>query len=359
MIGSDGMKISTSILSAKDRIESIKKLNRTNTSYIHVDVMDGKFVQDKQFDTYEKVHSVSLVSEKKLDIHLMVDNPYEYVIQYKNMDIEFITIHVESSGDKKKTIDEIKGMGYKVGLAIKPNTDVKELEKYLDDIDMILVMSVEPGKGGQTFIHSSVEKIDSVKKLIGDRNILVEVDGGINDETISLVQDVDIAVVGSYIVGSDNYYKSVDSLVSFNVKVEDSENNKNYSVFFAKFFDNFVSVLFLIFLIFLIGVFLIGIYSAFFGINDCLFCSGDSHQIYGYTAFFGSLVLLLMSLLFSFITFFPWPLLGILLVTSVITVIMLIFNVDAKKIISKKLLAFVVISILLFILLFIVIKWCF
>ena len=318
MIGSDGMKISTSILSAKDRIESIKKLNRTNTSYIHVDVMDGKFVQDKQFDTYEKVHSVSLVSEKKLDIHLMVDNPYEYVIQYKNMDIEFITIHVESSGDKKKTIDEIKGMGYKVGLAIKPNTDVKELEKYLDDIDMILVMSVEPGKGGQTFIHSSVEKIDSVKKLIGDRNILVEVDGGINDETISLVQDVDIAVVGSYIVGSDNYYKSIDSLISFKVGVEDSKNEKNKkSNEINGFFSSLIFLLLLLFSLIIVN----GIYLSFFGYTECfIYCSEE--KLYGISAFKSSVSLNLFGFFGILFSFFPLsfiPLIILTLLTQKIT----------------------------------------
>ena len=159
-----------------------------------------------------KVQFAESVSEKKLDIHLMVDNPYEYVIQYKNMDIEFITIHIESKGDKKRVIDEIKSMGYKVGIAIKPNTDVKELEKYLNDIDMILVMSVEPGKGGQKFIHSSVEKINSVKELIGDRNILLEVDGGINDETITKCHNADIKVVGNYITSKDNYQKYISIL---------------------------------------------------------------------------------------------------------------------------------------------------
>lgn len=217
------MKVSTSILSCDDRVKAVLELNRTNTSYIHVDVMDGKFVEDVQFDTFEKIHSINLVSNKPLDIHLMVENPLEYIEQLSNMNIEFVTFHVEVNKNIGKIIKSIHDKGYKVGLAIKPNTDVKVLEKYLDNIDMILVMSVEPGRGGQKFINSSVDKINEVKELIGSRNILIEVDGGINDETIDNVRDVDIAVVGSYIVKSDNYFQAIKSLF---VKDEEEINDK-------------------------------------------------------------------------------------------------------------------------------------
>lgn len=340
------MEISTSVLSAKDRIEAIKKLNRTNTSYIHVDVMDGKFVQDKQFDTYEKVHSVSLVSEKKLDIHLMVDNPYEYVIQYKNMDIEFITIHIESKGDKKRVIDEIKSMGYKVGIAIKPNTDVKELEKYLNDIDMILVMSVEPGKGGQKFIHSSVEKINSIKELIGDRNILLEVDGGINDETISLVQDVDIAVVGSYIINSDNYYKSIEVLVP-SKKVEkkeekDSSVQKNNSKF-GNFFDC-LAILFIFLFVLLLSY---GIFSIFFGHRE-LSIWGDGEVVRGLSAFNVAINDGVLFFILAIIGYFPFSLIflgGLLFFTKFIIS-------DIKIVINRGILY--VVALLLFILMFII-----
>ena len=217
------MKLSTSILSSENRIESVLKLNKTNTDYIHVDVMDGKFVEDIQFETYEKVHSIHLVSYKSLDIHLMVKSPLGYIEQLSNMNIEFITFHVEINGDKKGVIQSIHDRGYKVGLAIKPGTDIKVLEKYLDDIDMILVMSVEPGKGGQAFLEGTVDRIKMVKELIGSRNILIEVDGGINDKTIDMVRDVDIVVSGSYIVKSDNYYDAIESLL---VKDEEEINDK-------------------------------------------------------------------------------------------------------------------------------------
>lgn len=207
------MKVSTSILSSNDRIHCVEMLNHTHTSYIHVDVMDGMFVPDKQFYYIGEIKAINTISKYPIDVHLMVEEPIEYINQFHDMNIEYVTIHVEIGKGIKKIIRLIHDMGYKVGLAIKPNTDIKMLEKYLDDIDLILVMSVEPGKGGQEFIHSSVDKIKSIKKLIGDRNILIEVDGGINDKTISLVQNVDIVVSGSYIVKAHNYYQRIESLL--------------------------------------------------------------------------------------------------------------------------------------------------
>ena len=216
MVGSDYMKISTSILGANDRVDAVSKLNRTNTSYIHVDVMDGKFVSDTLFDKINLVNSINMVSKYPLDIHLMVENPIEYIEQYKDMNIEFITFHVEVDKDKNEIIDKIHNMGYKVGLSIKPNTDINDLDPYLDKIDMILVMSVEPGMGGQKFINGTVDRIKKVKEIVNSRDILIEVDGGINDETISLVKDVDIVVVGSYITSSDNYYDRIERLLKNN-----------------------------------------------------------------------------------------------------------------------------------------------
>ncbi len=206
------MKISTSILSCEDRIKAVLELNRTRSSYIHIDVMDGKFVDNVQFHDFFEIKKINDVSKRRLDIHLMVDNPQKYVEKINDMNIEFITFHVEVEKDIDKIIKSIHDKGYKVGLAIKPETDIKVLEKYLDAIDLILLMSVEPGYGGQKFIESTVDKISNVKRLVGDRNILIEVDGGINDKTICKVSDVDIAVVGSFIINSDDYAKRVEYL---------------------------------------------------------------------------------------------------------------------------------------------------
>ena len=208
------MKISTSILNVTNRVESVTKLNTTNTSYIHIDVMDGKFVSDTQFNNFNEINSINIVSKYPLDIHLMVENPIEYIHQLNSMNIEFITFHIEVEKDINKLINLIKEKGYKVGIAIKPNTDLNEIKPYLDKIDMILIMSVEPGKGGQPFIPTTTNRIKEVRKLIKGKNILIEVDGGINDETIIKVQDANIAVVGSYIINSDNYQHQIKKLLN-------------------------------------------------------------------------------------------------------------------------------------------------
>ena len=206
------MKIAASILDCKDRINGVLELNRTNISYVHIDVMDGKFVADTQFSIKE-INAINMVTKYPMDVHLMVENPLDYIKNLGNMNIEFITIHLEITKNIDEIISKIKELGYKVGLSIKPNTNIRELEAYLDDIDMVLVMSVEPGLGGQVFIEETVDRIKELKNLIGNRNILIEVDGGINNETISKVENIDIAVVGSYITKSDNYYGQVEKLL--------------------------------------------------------------------------------------------------------------------------------------------------
>ena len=183
------MRLSVSILSAYNRIECIKKLNNTNIDYFHIDIMDGKFVDNKELPINE-VNKLSKYMEKPLDIHLMVERPLDYINNLNNENIRNITIHEEINGDKIKIINRIKEKGYKAGLSIKPNTDISKLIPYLDYIDIILIMSVEPGLGGQKFIPETVEKIDNLNKLLNNynKNIEIEVDGGINNQTIKLLK---------------------------------------------------------------------------------------------------------------------------------------------------------------------------
>ena len=207
------MKLSVSILNSKDRKEMIDKLNNANISYIHMDVMDGKFVSQNTL-SFQELRELSSFSNKKLDVHLMMDNPEEYInnIKYLN-NIENITIHLEIDKDIKKILSMIKSLGIKRGISIKPNTDINKLLPYLNDIDLILVMTVEPGLGGQPFIETSTTRLKEIKKLIKDKDILIEVDGGINSNTINLVKDADIVVVGSYITCSDDTISQINSLL--------------------------------------------------------------------------------------------------------------------------------------------------
>lgn len=207
------MKLSISILNSKDKINMIKTLNNTKISYIHIDVMDGLFVSQKSLPP-EEIIELSPFSTKPLDIHLMVEDPIHYIENIKDLpNIDNITIHLEINKDIKNLLNKIKEYGFKRSIAIKPNTNINQLIPYLDIIDRILIMTVEPGLGGQPFLENSPNRIKEIKKLIKDKNIELEVDGGINNQTINKVKDVDISVVGSYITISDNPTQRINNLL--------------------------------------------------------------------------------------------------------------------------------------------------
>ena len=204
------LKISTSLLNAKNRVRSIQELNETTTDYIHIDVMDNKFVRNYQFPVNE-IKKLARFSNKVFDVHLMTEDPEKYIKDLNINNVDSITIHVEIDKNINSLIRLIRSYGYEVGLAIKPNTSLNTLNKYLDKIDKVLVMSVEPGFGGQKFIESTVERIIKLRNKKAD--LLIEVDGGINDETIDKIKYIaDIAVVGSYIVNSDDLEEAINNL---------------------------------------------------------------------------------------------------------------------------------------------------
>ena len=209
------MKISVSILDAVNRYEAVDELNDTNISYIHIDVMDGKLVNNIQFQDMDEIREISKISKFPLQVHLMVEDISSYLDKIYGLNIESITFHLETEQDILMNIDKVHDMGYRCGIAICPDTDIQLIYPYLDKIDMVLLMSVIPGRGGQSFILDTKDRIAMLKNYI-DKNhlsVLIEVDGGINDKTISLVKDADIAVVGSYIVKSDDYLERVNSLL--------------------------------------------------------------------------------------------------------------------------------------------------
>ena len=204
------IKISTSILSSNDRITSIKKLNETNTDYIHIDTMDGTFVPNTQMNI-DEIIELEKTSTKPLDIHLMVDNPEIYINNLQNKNIEYITIHIEINKDIDYIINKIKSYGYKVGISIKPNTNISSLLPYLNKINLVLIMSVEPGFGGQEFIPETIEKAKQLRNI--NKSITIEMDGGIKDTNINQLKNIiDIAVVGSYITKKDNYNQAINKL---------------------------------------------------------------------------------------------------------------------------------------------------
>lgn len=207
------MMVSASFLSSKNIPVDLSKLNDTDVDYIHVDIMDGKFVSNKTMPFSEMKHIYEFTS-KRLDVHLMVDEPSKYIPKYAELNTEYITIHVEIDEDIEKDLELIKSYSIKCGLAIKPDTKVSSLIPYLPYLDLILVMSVEPGKGGQEFIDTSSEKIKEVRELLNSYNInaIINVDGGVNDKTIDKCRESDMVVSGSYIINSDNFQEKISSL---------------------------------------------------------------------------------------------------------------------------------------------------
>ena len=204
------MKVSVSILNSNDIKKDLELLNNTSCDYLHIDVMDNKFVSNKN-NPYDILKYYENIYNKRLDVHLMCEKPISYIDKYINLNTEYITIHIELKEDIEKIIKYIKEYGIKVGLAIKPSTNVRVIEPFIDDIDLVLLMSVEPGYGGQKFINTTNLRIKELKELIKDKNILISVDGGIDNITKSMVEEADILVSGSYIL-KGNYEERIETL---------------------------------------------------------------------------------------------------------------------------------------------------
>lgn len=202
-------KISPSILSANfgSLKEEILKLEKGGADYIHLDVMDGIYVPNITFGV-PVIKKLRDITEIPFDVHLMIDKPERYIKDFVEAGADIITVHQESTIHLHRTIEEIKSYGIKAGVALNPSTPLENIEYVLDDIDMVLIMTVNPGFGGQKFISSMERKIRSLRAIIDERklDILIEVDGGIKLDNAKEVIDygVDILVVGSGIFGAED-----------------------------------------------------------------------------------------------------------------------------------------------------------
>lgn len=187
--------------------EQIKAVERSEAEYLHIDVMDGVFVPSISFGM-PVIKSIRRKTDLFFDVHLMIVEPIRYIEEFAACGADMITFHLEAAGDRvQETIDKIHESGCKAGLSIKPDTSVLELKPYLDSVDMILIMTVEPGFGGQKYIPESTDKIRCTRTMIeaSGRSIDLEVDGGINTETIGLVTEAgaNVIVAGSAVFKGD------------------------------------------------------------------------------------------------------------------------------------------------------------
>lgn len=207
------MKVSASFLSSKNIPRDLEKLNNTDVDFIHVDVADGKFVKSKTMPFREMRHIYEYTS-KRLDVHLMVEKPSEYIPLYAELNTEFITFHVEVLEDIEKNLQLIKDYSIKCGLAISPDTKVSELIPYLPYLDLILVMSVVPGYGGQEFIKETEDRLVELRALLDSYNIKAEisVDGGINNKTKEMCSYATILTAGIYVINGDDFQEKITSL---------------------------------------------------------------------------------------------------------------------------------------------------
>ena len=213
------IKIAPSILSANlmHMYDEIQSIDKNGSEYIHIDVMDGHYVDNLTFGA-NMVRSIRPITQKVLDVHLMITPVKKYIDEYIKAGSDIISFHPEADNNSKDIIKQIKSVNLKTGIAIHPKISINEITKFLDLIDIVVVMTVIPGFGGQKFMYSEINKITELANIRKERNLNyeIEVDGGINSETAQICKDAnaDVLVAGSYIFssGKENYKKMINSL---------------------------------------------------------------------------------------------------------------------------------------------------
>lgn len=209
------LKISPSILSADfaKMGEDVSKLAEWGADWVHCDVMDGVFCPNITFGI-PMIKAIKKYTDLPLDVHLMIVNPERYVDKFLDAGADIVTFHPEVSDDVQNIVDTVHRHGKTVGVVLNPNIEVKSIEKYLDMVDLVMLMGVYPGFSAQKFIESTMDKISQLKALIGNRNVLIEFDGGVSVDNIKEMRrrGLDVAVSGSYVFGAKDPAQAIRSL---------------------------------------------------------------------------------------------------------------------------------------------------